>query len=266
MDDPFATSPSESVNHAANNSELASVMEMLEAEPESTKSAMKATIQGPDIPALREQLAILVSTAKAKEAIGVQMTYEQVKRLTDKEVEKYFKRYEAYVGAKTTDSLIDSFIFLATKVVATKPDKNPKRVAAGKLAAEKTRQAREAQKKAAVEAAAIIAKEKENKSASAKRNATPPASPEDPPESSGLSTNQWISLLSIGVAIITTYVKREDIKAFFKKKSREVQTKSGKSNFVQESEAPGPLSSLKLRGAELSSRIPRPKRGIRPMD
>ncbi|KAL9967380.1 hypothetical protein ACROYT_G025589 [Oculina patagonica] len=106
---------------------------------------------------------------------------------------------------------------------ATKPAKNPKRVAAGKLAAEKTKQAREAQKKAAVEAAAIIAKEKEKKSASAKRSVTPPAvtepaPPEAQPQSSGLTTNQWISLLGIGVAIVTTYVKREDIKAFINEK------------------------------------------------
>ncbi|KAL9987984.1 hypothetical protein ACROYT_G002374 [Oculina patagonica] len=106
---------------------------------------------------------------------------------------------------------------------ATKPAKNPKRVAAGKLAAEKTKQSCEAQKKAAVEAAAIIAKEKEKKSAAAKRNVTPPAvtepaPPEAQPQSSGLTTNQWISLLGIGVAIVTTYVKREDIKAFINEK------------------------------------------------
>ncbi|KAL9987122.1 hypothetical protein ACROYT_G001373 [Oculina patagonica] len=109
---------------------------------------------------------------------------------------------------------------------ATKPAKNPKRVVAGKLAAEKTKQAREAQKKAAVEAAAIIAKEKEKKSASAKRSVTSspsgtpvePAPTEPQPQSSGLTTNQWISLLGIGVAIVTTYVKREDIKAFINEK------------------------------------------------
>jgi len=58
-----------------------------------------------------------VSTGKAKEAIGVQLTHEQVKRLSDKDVEKYIKCYETYVGSKTTESLIDSFIFLATKAV-----------------------------------------------------------------------------------------------------------------------------------------------------
>ena len=48
---------------------------------------------------------------------AVNIQYEQVKCLSDKDVEKYAKRYETYVGAKTTDSLIDSCIFLVTKVV-----------------------------------------------------------------------------------------------------------------------------------------------------
>ena len=68
------------------------VMNLLEAEPTST------TPMTADIPSLREQLAVLVSTGKAKEAIGVQLTHEQVKRLSNKDVQKYAKRYETYVG------------------------------------------------------------------------------------------------------------------------------------------------------------------------
>ena len=99
---------------------VAEVMNMLEAEATGAPvGALYFITQGPDIPALREQLAVLVSTGKAKEAIGVQLTHEHVKRLNDKEVEKYSKRYEAYVGSKTTDSLIDSFIFLVTKAVGS---------------------------------------------------------------------------------------------------------------------------------------------------
>ena len=95
-------------------------MNLLEAEPSSGPAGgivADLTAPRPDIPALREQLAVLVSTGKAKDAIGVQLTHEQVKRLSNKDVEKYTKRYETYVGSKTTDSLIDSFIFLITKVV-----------------------------------------------------------------------------------------------------------------------------------------------------
>jgi len=99
---------------------LTEVMNLLEVEPSSGSEGgvvPALTAPGPDIPALREQLAVLVSTGKAKEAIGVQLTHEQVKRLSDKDVEKYTKRYDTYVGSKTTESLIDSFIFLAIKVV-----------------------------------------------------------------------------------------------------------------------------------------------------
>ena len=97
---------------------LQDVMRLLETEPAPASGPAAGIVAtAPNIPALREQLAVLVSTGKAKEAIGVQLTHEQVKRLSDKDVEKYIKHYETYVGSKTTESLIDSFIFLATKVV-----------------------------------------------------------------------------------------------------------------------------------------------------
>ena len=52
-----------------NDPELADVMKMLEVEP-----ARPIEPPSPDIPVLREQLAILVSTGKCKEAIGTQLT------------------------------------------------------------------------------------------------------------------------------------------------------------------------------------------------
>ena len=72
---------------------------------------------GPNIPALREDLAILVSSGRCKEAIGTNLTHEQVRRLEDKDVMKNSKRYEAYVGAKTTEALIDSFLAFTTKAL-----------------------------------------------------------------------------------------------------------------------------------------------------
>ena len=107
--------------------EFAEVMNLLEVEPSSGSAGSivpdltSLTVPGPDIPALREKLAELVSTGKAKEAI-VQLTHEQVKRLSEKDVEKYIKRYETYVGSKTTESLINSCIFLVTKVVGMAVD------------------------------------------------------------------------------------------------------------------------------------------------
>ena len=95
------------------------VMQMLEAEPVDTTSAnpLVSLTNDDQIPAQREKLAILVSTGKSKEAIGVQLTHDQVRRLSDKNVQKYSKRYEAYIGNKTTDSLIDSALMLLTKSV-----------------------------------------------------------------------------------------------------------------------------------------------------
>ena len=87
----------------------------LEAEPTPDSLGLASLAPGNDIPAKREKLAVLVSTGKAKEVVGVQLTHEQVKRLSDKEVEKFHKRQEAYIGSKTTESLIDSLIVLFSK-------------------------------------------------------------------------------------------------------------------------------------------------------
>ena len=53
-----------------------------------------AAAPGPDMPSPGEQLAILVSTGKCKEDIGVNLTHDQVKRLEDKDVMRHYKRYE----------------------------------------------------------------------------------------------------------------------------------------------------------------------------
>ena len=96
---------------------LDEVMQMLEATPDTGSASGLTNLVKPsnDIPAKREKLAVLVSTGKAKEVIGVQLTHEQVKRLSVKDVEKYNKRQEAYIGSKTTESLIDSVIKLVSK-------------------------------------------------------------------------------------------------------------------------------------------------------
>ena len=40
-----------------------------------------------------------------------------MKRLSDKDVELYYKRYGAYAGNKTTETLIDSFLMFVSKAV-----------------------------------------------------------------------------------------------------------------------------------------------------
>ena len=94
---------------------MAEVMNLLEAEH--APSALPAALPATNIPDLREQHAILVSTGKCKESIGVNLTHEQVRRLDEKEVMKYYKRYETYVGAKTIETLIKSFLAFSTKAL-----------------------------------------------------------------------------------------------------------------------------------------------------
>ena len=96
-----------------NDPALTEVMALLETEPANAPE----DVPGPNIPALRQDLAILVATGKCKEAIGASFSQDQVKRLGDKEVLKYHKIYEAYVGSKTTESLIENFLSLAIKAV-----------------------------------------------------------------------------------------------------------------------------------------------------
>ena len=102
------------MNIMAEEIAMAEVMNLLEAEP--APAALPAA-PAADIPALREQLAILVSTGKCKEAMGLNLTHEQVRRLDDKEVMKHYKKYETYVGAKTTETLIESFLSFSTKAL-----------------------------------------------------------------------------------------------------------------------------------------------------
>ena len=110
----------------------------------------------------------------------------------------------------------------------TKPAKIPKRVAAGKAAAQKTKEAWEVQKKALPEAEEK-AKNDEAKAAAAKAKNTPAStsspfeetpSPEKPEpkgfRSPDRDTTQWLTLGSIIVGLIGLYYKREELQAMFK--------------------------------------------------
>ena len=87
------------------------VLALLETEP------TNAPEPAADTTAHREQLAILVNTGKCKEAIGVNLSQAQVRQLDNKDVMKYHKRYETYVGSKTSESMIDNFLTLSIKAV-----------------------------------------------------------------------------------------------------------------------------------------------------
>ena len=105
---------------------------------------------------------------------------------------------------------------VTSQTPATK-QKNPKRVAAGKAVAERTRIAREEQKKALINAQNMIANNqlKQDNPPSA---ADPPSA--DPPATKKiLTTTQWLSVISIVVLLAGIYYKREEIKGLLTKKT-----------------------------------------------
>jgi len=113
---------------------------------------------------------------------------------------------------------------MSQQVASTIPvakTKNPKRVAAGKAIDEETRQAREAQKKALVEAHLIIANQDLQIKADPPAPDPPAADPPvaDTPTKNVLTTTQWLSVISIIISVVGIYYKREEIKKVFAKKS-----------------------------------------------
>ena len=108
---------------------------------------------------------------------------------------------------------------VTSKTPATR-QKNPKRVAAGKATAEKTKIAREAQKKALIEAQSIIANNQAKPADPPVPVEPPPVSVEPPPETTKnvLTTTQWLSIISIVVSLVGVYYKREEIKNVLTKK------------------------------------------------
>ena len=129
---------------------------------------------------------------------------------------------------------------VTSKTPATK-QKNPKRVAAGKAVAERTRIAREAQKKAFIEAQM---KKAYPPPVSDTPSADPP--PVDEPTKNVLTTTQCLSVISIVVSLAEIYYKREEIKGLF-------------------ANAP-PNSPVVPKPTNASPVDFAPKRGIKPMD
>ena len=71
-----------------------------------------------DVEYQKESLVILASLGTTKEYLGVEMSLEKIHKLTDKEVEKYFNRYQIVAGQKMANGLVDSAISTATKVIS----------------------------------------------------------------------------------------------------------------------------------------------------
>ena len=123
----------------------------------------------------------------------------------------------------------DSTGQVTTPTPTTKPAKNPKRVAAGKLVAEQTRQALESQKRALAEANIIIANHKADKEKEEKNKQQPPAANREvqtvqetaDSRDRGSTFSSWVAIagvvvgaVGVGVAVAVYFFKPEQVKYF----------------------------------------------------
>ena len=85
---------------------------------ENQKTNQKFSISAGDVDYQKELLVILASLGTTKEYLGVEMSLEKIHKLPDKEVEKFFNRYQKVAGQKMANGLVDSAISTATKVIS----------------------------------------------------------------------------------------------------------------------------------------------------
>ena len=85
---------------------------------ENQKTNQKFSISAGDVEYQKELLVILASLGTTKEYLGVEMSLEKIHKLPNKEVEKFFNRYQKVAGQKMANGLVDSAISTATKVIS----------------------------------------------------------------------------------------------------------------------------------------------------
>ena len=93
---------------------MANVEDYIEDIPEE----IKENTPDDDIEVKRESLAILASLGSTEEFIGKSMTLGDVKRLTPKQVEKYFNRYKTIMGKQVSTGLVESAISAASVLIS----------------------------------------------------------------------------------------------------------------------------------------------------
>ena len=79
----------------------------------------KENVQAPDdLESTRESLSILASLGTMKEFLGVEMSLGDIKKLSTKDVEKYYLRYQTILGKQLSSSLVDSAVLAASKAAS----------------------------------------------------------------------------------------------------------------------------------------------------
>ena len=95
---------------------MANVEDYIEEIPE-VKEEIK-TYDEDDLKTHRESLAILASLGSTEEFLGKAMSLGDIKRLTPKQVEKYFNRYKTVMGKKVSTGLVESAISAASVLIS----------------------------------------------------------------------------------------------------------------------------------------------------
>ena len=79
----------------------------------------KENVQAPDeMESKRESLSILASLGTTKEFLGIEMSLGNIKKLSTKDVEKCYLRYQTILGKQLSSSLVDSAVLAASKAVS----------------------------------------------------------------------------------------------------------------------------------------------------
>ena len=95
---------------------MANIEDYIEEIPEVKED--KTSDEDDDIETERESLAILASLGTTEEFLGKAMSLGDIKRLSPKQVEKYFNRYKSVMGKKVSTGLVESAISAASVLIS----------------------------------------------------------------------------------------------------------------------------------------------------
>lgn len=94
---------------------MANVEDYIEEQPEvEVVSAPKDD----DVEVKREALAILASLGTTKDFLGVEMNLGKIHKLSAKDVEKYYNRYQTVLGKQVTGGLVESGLQAMSKIIS----------------------------------------------------------------------------------------------------------------------------------------------------
>ena len=96
---------------------MASIEDYIEEKPK-VEVVDASSASADDVEVKRESLAILASLGSTKEYIGVQMNLGDIKKLSSKDVEKYYNRYQTVLGKQVTGGLVESALQAVSHVIS----------------------------------------------------------------------------------------------------------------------------------------------------